>query len=87
MVPVCSPTQEGFDCFILVCENLEWDNPTWEFLKEPIQTAAKVKVCFHGYWDDEPSEVVYKTDVFPENILCKFLFVAEKIRHSIVLYS
>ena len=48
VVPVCSPTQEGFDCFVLVCENLEWDNPTWEFLKQPIQAAAKVKVCLHG---------------------------------------
>ncbi|XP_044168294.1 putative aminopeptidase W07G4.4 [Acropora millepora] len=42
VVPVSSPSQEGFDCFVLVCENLEWDNPTWEFLKEPIKAAAKV---------------------------------------------
>ena len=48
MVPVSSPSQEGFDCFVLVCENLEWDNPTWDFLKQPIQAAAKVKVCLHG---------------------------------------
>ena len=42
MVAVCSPTQEGFDCFILVCENLDWDDSAWEFLKDPILKAATV---------------------------------------------
>ncbi|XP_068709461.1 putative aminopeptidase W07G4.4 isoform X1 [Montipora foliosa] len=42
VVPVYSPKQDGFDSFILVCENLDWDNSAWEFLKDPILKAATV---------------------------------------------
>lgn len=42
VIPVRKPKEEAFDSYVLVCENLEWDNPTWAFLKEPIQKAAKV---------------------------------------------
>ena len=36
------------------------------------------------YCDDEPGEMVHKTDVFPDNILCKFLFAFEKKRHIVL---
>ena len=41
---------DKFDCYVLVCENLEWSNPEWDFLKTPILEAAKVKAaCIINY--------------------------------------
>lgn len=42
VVPVSDPEEEGFDCYILVCENLEWDNSTWNFLKKKLRKTAEV---------------------------------------------
>ena len=42
VVPVKGPSSDKFDCYVLVCENLEWSNPEWDFLKTPILEAAKV---------------------------------------------
>ena len=39
------------------------------------------------YGDDEPGEMVYKTDTFPDNILRKFLFEFEKKSPYTVLSS
>ena len=44
MVPVSDPEEEGFDCYILVCENLEWDNSTWNFLKKKLKKTAEVYI-------------------------------------------
>ena len=46
MVPVSDPEEEGFDCYILVCENREWDNSTWNFLKEELKKTAEVYIVF-----------------------------------------
>ena len=43
VIPVKGPAPDKFDCYVLVCENLEWSNPGWDFLKTPILEAAKVK--------------------------------------------
>lgn len=39
-----------FDCYVLVCENLEWSNSGWDFLKTPILEAAKVKATCIIYY-------------------------------------
>ena len=44
MVPVSDPDEKGFDCYILVCENLEWDNSTWNFLKKTLKKTAEVYI-------------------------------------------
>ena len=45
VIPVKAPLPDKFDCYVLVCENLEWSNPEWDFLKTPILEAAKVKAA------------------------------------------
>lgn len=42
VIPVNSPKQGTFDCYVLVCENLDWSIPAWDFLKTPILEAKKV---------------------------------------------
>ncbi|KAJ7356319.1 manganese ion binding [Desmophyllum pertusum] len=42
VIHVKAPKQGTFDCYVLVCENLDWSNPLWDFLKEPIVEAGKV---------------------------------------------
>ncbi|PFX15966.1 putative aminopeptidase W07G4.4 [Stylophora pistillata] len=42
IIPVNGPNQGTFDYYILVCEDLKWDIPAWDFLKTPILEAAKV---------------------------------------------
>ncbi|XP_022783674.1 putative aminopeptidase W07G4.4 [Stylophora pistillata] len=42
VIPVNGPNQGTFDYYVLVCEDLKWDLPTWDFLKTPILEAAKV---------------------------------------------
>ncbi|KAL9983602.1 hypothetical protein ACROYT_G005798 [Oculina patagonica] len=42
VVPVKAPKPGLADCYVLVCENLEWSNPEWDFLKKPILEAQKV---------------------------------------------
>lgn len=42
IIPVKTPLPDKFDCYVLVCENLEWSNQDWDFLKTPILEAAKV---------------------------------------------
>ena len=49
MVPVSDPLEEGFDCYILVCENLEWDNSTWNFLKKKLRKTAEVYIAVKNY--------------------------------------
>lgn len=42
IIPVNGPNQGTFDYYVLVCEDLKWDIPAWDFLKTPILEAAKV---------------------------------------------
>ena len=49
VVPVSDPEEEGFDCYILVCENLEWDNSTWNFLKKKLRKTAEVYIAVKNY--------------------------------------
>ena len=49
MVPVSDPEEEGFDYYILVCENLEWDNSTWNFLKKKLRKTAEVYIAVKNY--------------------------------------
>lgn len=50
VIPVKAPIPGTFDCYVLVCENLEWSNPGWDFLKTPILEAAKVKATCIIYY-------------------------------------
>ena len=45
--PINGPKQGTFDYYVLVCEDLDWSIPAWDFLKTPILEAAKVLI--HPY--------------------------------------
>ena len=42
--PVNGPKQGTFDYYVLVCEDLDWSIPAWDFLKTAILEAAKVLI-------------------------------------------
>ena len=49
--PVSDPKEGDWDGVVLVCENLDWSCDKLDFLKEPIQDAAKV--CARSiFWGD-----------------------------------